>query len=175
MNTVELVTKAKAGDKDALLALIMARKLDYYRLAYTYTGNQDEAMDALEDMTVVLFDQIKRLKKPESFYSWSQTILVNICRRQLRNRTRIQSIEDISAESLSFEMDDGQILQQISLEKHLARLPLKQQEVLRLRYYLDYDYQSIADLLGIPLGTVKSRISSALKQLAASLGGEAFA
>lgn len=175
MDTVELVKKARAGDKDALLALIMVRKLDYYRLAYTYTGNQDEAMDALEDMTLVLFDQIKSLKKPESFYSWSQTILVNICRRQLRNRKKYQSIEDIPAESLSLDLDDTQILQQITLEKYLSRLPVKQQEVLRLRYYLDYDYQSIADLLEIPLGTVKSRISTGLKQLAAHLGGDEFA
>lgn len=174
MDTVDLVKKAKTGDKEALLSLIMTRKLDYYRLAFTYTGNQDEAMDALEDMTVVLFEQIKKLKNPDSFYSWSQTILVNICRRQLRSRKKIQLIDDIPAELATTLLDDTQILQQISLEKHLARLPIKKQEAIRLRYYLDYDNQTIAELLEIPIGTVKSRISSGLKQLAISLGGEEY-
>lgn len=172
MDTVLLVENARAGDKDALLLLIMNQKLDYYRLAYTYLGNQDEAMDALEDMAMLLFDHIKKLKKTESFYSWSKTILINICRKQLRSRKRFQAIEPMQLELSASPQDDAVILQQITMEKHLSMLSIKQQEVLRLRYYLDYDYQSIADLLEIPLGTVKSRISTGLKQLAASLGGE---
>ena len=51
------------------------------------------------------------------------------------------------------------------LEQHLSRLSEKQQEAIKLRYYLDLDYQSIADILKIPVGTVKSRISIGLKIL----------
>lgn len=173
METVVLVNKARVGDKEALLALIMAQKLDYYRLAYTYMGNQEDAMDAIEDMTVVLYEKIARLKKPEAFYSWSKTILVNSCRRRLRNRKKHLCIDDIPPDSIPLLQEEfASMLQLITLEKHMSMLSDKQQEVLKLRYYLDMDYQAIAALLDIPLGTVKSRISIGLKQLATSLGGE---
>ena len=173
MDTIELVKKARVGDKEALLALIMAQKLDYYRLAYTYMGNQEDAMDAIEDMTVVLYEKMARLKKPEAFYSWSKTILVNSCRKLLRNRKKHLCIDDMLPDSPPLLPDEfASMLQQITLAKHMSMLSDKQQEVLKLRYYLDMDYRAIAELLDIPLGTVKSRISIGLKQLAASLGGE---
>ncbi|MEA1962015.1 MAG: sigma-70 family RNA polymerase sigma factor [Bacillota bacterium] len=62
--------------------------------------------------------------------------------------------------------------EEIMLEKHLSKLNLKYQEVIKLRYYLDLDYQSIADVIQIPVGTVKSRISTGLKKLKESLGGD---
>lgn len=172
METVTLVRNAQAGDKEALLSLIMARKQDYYRLAYTYMGNREDAMDAIQDMTVTLFVSIKGLKKTDAFYSWSKTILVNSCHKLLRNRKKLLYTNDISLESQNIQDDLGSMLEQMSLEKHMSMLSAKQQEVLKLRYYLDFDYQAIAELLHIPLGTVKSRISTGLKQLAKSMGGE---
>jgi|GEM_PF-4748317 len=56
------------------------------------------------------------------------------------------------------------------LEENLSRLSSKHREVLQLRYYLDMDYQGIADLLKIPVGTVKSRISTGLARLRESMG-----
>lgn len=61
------------------------------------------------------------------------------------------------------------------MEKHLSQLDNKYQEVLKLRYFLDFDYKSIADIMKIPVGTVKSRISTGLKKLKESLGGEDIA
>lgn len=168
-----LAEKAKAGDKEALLALIMAQKLDYYRLAYTYMGNQEDAMDAIEDMIVVVYEKIAHLKKIEAFYSWSKTILVNSCRKLLRSRKKIIPMEALPTEqSLLSQPEFSNMLQQITLEKHISKLNLKQQEAIKLHYYLDMDYQAIAKLLGIPLGTVKSRIAAGVKQLSISLGGE---
>lgn len=172
MNTTALVNKARVGDKEALLALIMAQKQDYYRLAYSYMGNQEDAMDAMEDMIVVLYENISRIKKPEAFYSWSKTILVNSCHRLLRKRKKLLFMDEIMVEPPLLQEEFGAMLQQLTLEKHMSMLSDKQQEVLKLRYYLDLDYKAIAALLHIPLGTVKSRISIGLKQLATSLGGE---
>lgn len=77
MRVGRLVKQAKKGNKEALLQLINEQQDDYYRLALTYMGNSDDAMDALEDMIVSLYQHIAQLKKNEAFYSWSKTILVN--------------------------------------------------------------------------------------------------
>lgn len=62
MKLVKQVKKAKKGDKEALLQLIMAEKDAYYRLAYSYMKNEADAMDALEDMIVKLYEQIGQVK-----------------------------------------------------------------------------------------------------------------
>lgn len=173
VDAVKLVKKARRGDKEALLELIMGHKQDYYKLAYTYLGNREDALDAMEDMIVILYERIAYLKKPEAFYSWSKTILVNCCRKLLRKKKKLLKLDDVQEECSQCSQEAmGQIDQQITLDKHLAMLNDKQQEVLKLRYYMDLDYQGIAELLKIPLGTVKSRISNGLKKLAESLGGE---
>jgi RNA polymerase sigma-70 factor (ECF subfamily) len=169
VETVDLVKKARAGDKEALLELIMLQKQDYYRLAFTYTGNQEDALDMMEDMIIILYENINRIKKPEAFYGWSKTILVNCCRKLMRNKKNLFPMDAVTEE---YQESYHQMDQQMALEIQLAQLNAKHQEVLRLRYYMDYDYQCIADILKIPVGTVKSRISIGLKKLAESLGGE---
>ena len=80
------VKRAKDGDKDALLNLIMDRKSEFYKLAFIYKMNREDAMDAMEDMIVILYQKIKSLKNNEFFYSWGKTILVNCCKNILRKR-----------------------------------------------------------------------------------------
>ncbi len=170
METKLLVKKAKKGDKDALVELVMEQKNDYYKLAYVYVKNKEDALDAIEDMIVILYENIYKLKKNDSFYSWSKTILVNCCRKILRQRKKIvpiDSIEELSHEG-DFENENNKIL----LDKYLSELGEKHQEVIKLRYYLDLEYKTIADILKIPLGTVKSRISQGLKKLEEKFGGE---
>lgn len=170
METEGLVKHAKLGDKDALVQLIMAEKHAYYKLAYVYMKNPEDAMDAMEDMVVILYENISRLKNEGSFYSWSKTILVNCCKNSLKKKNKV-----ILLDTLRNEQHDNIVEQkdkQLSLEKHLRELNAKQQEAIRLRYFMDMDYQSIAALLKIPVGTVKSRISIGLNKLKSVLGGE---
>ncbi|MEL7567183.1 MAG: sigma-70 family RNA polymerase sigma factor [Dehalobacterium sp.] len=170
---VTLVKEAKQGNKDALVRLIMDQKQDYYRLAYVYTKNQDDALDALEDMIVILYEKIPSLRKEELFYTWSKTILVNCCKDMLRKKKRVIPLHQLpeAVHESGFQQKEEEIL----LESALSKLNKKQQEVIKLRFYLDLDYQTIGDILKIPLGTVKSRISSGLKKLNEILGGENFA
>ena len=69
-----------------------------------------------------------------------------------------------------FQQKEDQIL----LERCLSQLSEKHQEVIRLRYFLDLDYETISRILKIPLGTVKSRIFNALKKMEACFGGEVY-
>lgn len=170
MEIERLVKKAKQGDKDALVQLIMAEKEVYYKLAYVYMKNAEDAMDAMEDMILILYENISRLKNESSFYSWSKTILVNCCKNSLKKKNKVvflETLQEQQQDSFVAETDE-----QLRLEKHLGELNSKQQEVIRLRYFMDMDYQSIAELLKVPLGTVKSRISIGLSKLKVVLGGE---
>lgn len=170
METEALVKKAKQGDKEALVQLIMTEKQDYYKLAYVYMRNPEDAMDAMEDMIVILYENIDHLKNESSFYSWSKTILVNCCKNSLRKKNKVILLDVPQDE----HQDDfvEQKDEQLRLDKHLQELSIKHREVIKLRYFMDMDYQSIAELLRIPVGTVKSRISIGLKKLKDALGGE---
>ncbi|WMJ79365.1 sigma-70 family RNA polymerase sigma factor [Clostridium sp. MB40-C1] len=177
MDKIKLVEKAKEGDKEALIRLIMDQKQDYYKLAYVYMKNEEDALDAMEDMIVILYESIHKLKNCDVFYSWSKTILVNCCKKNLRKRKRIVSLEDIKEKDKDKVVEDKLIEDknnEIMLENHLSKLSANHQEVIKLRYFLDLDYETIAKLIKVPIGTVKSRISIGIKKLRASLGGEEF-
>jgi len=165
-----LIKQAKKGDKEALLNLVMAQQSDYYKLAYVYMKDKDDALDALQDMIVILYENISTLKKEEAFYSWSKTILVNSCKNKLKKNKKVIYLDEIKEQVMEDIYDNPE--DKIVLDKYLSKLSDKHQEIIRLRYYLDLDYESIGEILKIPQGTVKSRLSLGIKMLKESLGGE---
>ncbi|MFC4809601.1 RNA polymerase sigma factor [Paenibacillus sp. GCM10023250] len=170
-----LVRQAKKGSKDALLQLIMADQDAYYRLAYAYMGNEHDAMDAMEDMIVTLYEKIGQLQKGEAFYSWSKTILVNRCKALLRQNGKCQPLEEeleASMPALTEANPYRSTESEMDLQSLLAHLSDKQREAIELRYVHDFPYQTIADMTGVPLGTIKSRISLGMQKLKDILGGE---
>lgn len=172
------ILEAKAGSKDALVCLIMNQKDQYYRLAYSYLGNRDDALDALQDMIVILYGQINRLRDILSFESWSKTILVNCCKAKLRQNRKTVSLEDVinhvELEYVASTPSQDPDMKKNDILRAVMRLSPAMQEVIRLRYFLDLDYQTIAGIAGIPVGTVKSRLSAAVKHLKQILGGDYF-
>jgi RNA polymerase sigma factor (sigma-70 family) len=171
MNVVRLVKKAKRGNKEALLQLIMSEKDDYYKLAFTYMGNTHDAMDAMEDMIVRLYDKIDQLKKEEAFYSWSKTILVNSCKSLLRKQKKLVFIDDWNTtdeRELSRAVTSDPYRssdQQMDIQTLLLHINEDQREAIQLKYLHDLDYQTIADISNVPIGTIKSRIFQGLKKL----------
>ncbi len=171
MNVVRLVKKAKKGSKEALLQLIMAEKDVYYKLALTYMGNTHDAMDAMEEMIVRLYEKIDQLKKEEAFYRWSKTILVNSCKTLLRKQKKLVLLDDWNTTN---ERELGHALtrdpyissdQQMDIQELLLHVNEQQKEALQLKYLHDLDYQTIADITNVSIGTVKSRIFQGLKKL----------
>lgn len=160
MNEIFLIKKAKKGDKDALLKLIMKEKDDFYRLSYSYMKNEVDAMNSLQDMIVKVYENIDKLKDNSKFYSWSKTILVNICKDSLAKNKKIISIDNYR--EFGFDEDkDSKLL----VEELLNKIEDIYSEVIRLRYLLDYDYEKISEILNIPLGTVKSRLHNGMSKL----------
>ncbi|WP_226647230.1 RNA polymerase sigma factor [Mesobacillus subterraneus] len=172
MNIVRLVKKAKKGSKDALLELIMAEKDAMYRLAFTYMRNEHDAMDVLEEMIVRLYENIGQLKKEEAFYSWSKTILVNLCKTTLRNQKKVVLMENWQSSKEEEQPFFGSSVQPLEIAEMLAILSENQKEAIQMKYILDLDYQSIADLTDVPIGTVKSRVFQGLRKMKDHFGGE---
>ncbi|MFE4709408.1 RNA polymerase sigma factor [Paenibacillus sp. NPDC056722] len=176
MDVVQQVKKSKKGDKEALLQLIMTEKDAYYRLAYAYMRNESDALDALEDMLVKHNEGIHQLKKPEAFYSWSKTILVNQCKQSLRRRQKLLPAENLQnvrrGENTSGDSHPSQVEERMDLQELLQQLNDEQREAIQLKYYRDLDYGAIAAITNVPTGTVKSRVFHGLKKLRALLGKE---
>lgn len=170
MDISALVRRARKGNKEALIKLIMDRKNEFYRLAYTYTGNREDSLDALQDMIIILFNNIRKLKDPDAFYSWSKTILVNQCRAMLRKKGLFVDLDDRQEEAYTESYSLSETKQDII--SYLNRLNTSQQEAIKLRYFMDLDYETIAQITSAPVGTVKSRIFNGLARLREMMGGE---
>lgn len=160
MNEKILIKKAKKGNKEALLKLIMNEKDDFYRLSYSYMKNEADAMNSLQDMIVKVYENIGNLKDDSKFYSWSKTILVNICKDSLEKKKKIIPMESYIEESFQEDKDS-----KILVEELLNKIDIIYSEVIKLRYILDYDYEKISEILSIPIGTVKSRLHNGMKKL----------
>lgn len=169
----QLIKHARKGDKDALLQLILYRQDEYYRLAWSYMKNKEDALDAMEDMIVQLYENIHRLKKIDSFVSWSNKILISCCHAIYRKGKRTVYVEQEYLEvlpdnKLNFEQKDAQL----DVEQLLTKINSHQAEAIRLRYLHDMDLETIAKIEGVSIGTVKSRIFYGLKKLNRIYRGE---
>lgn len=162
MNTKKLVRRAKKGNKDDLLKLIMNEKDDYYRLAYSYMKNEDDAMNCLQDMIIKLYEKIDMLKDDGSFYTWSKTILVNICKDELKRSKKIIPMEDYQ---LIDEGIEDNTESDMEVDELLSKIEPIYSELIRFKHILGYDYKTISEIFDIPIGTVKSRIHNGLKKL----------
>ncbi len=174
-----LVSKAKAGDVAAFEQLIEAYQKKVYNLALRMTGNQEDAADLAQEAFIRVFRSISGFKEQSSFSTWIYRITTNVCLDEIRkrkNRKVISIDEDI-------HMDDGEMKRQIVSDDPLPdemaeraelrnivndainSLPEDQKVVITLRDLNGLSYEEIAQVLGIPGGTVKSRINRARQAL----------
>lgn len=167
MEKAFFIRKRDGLSREDMIDRVCKNRDSYYRLAYVYMKDHHDSMDAVEDMILVLMENIHKLRKSEAFDSWSKKILVNICKKTLKKRKSEISLEDIysSSDGLSFE-------DSIAVKQGIRELKPKYIEAIKLRYYLQLDYKSIGEILGIPVGTAKSRVSIGLKKLEKAIGGD---
>ena len=169
METEKLICLAIEGDKDALIKLIMDKKEEYYRLAYVYLNNKEDTMDALQDMIIILFKNIKKLRNKEVFYSWSKTILINCCRGILKKKKKLIYFTAKTDKEYIEDYKSIEVKQDIMYA--LGKLNKDQQEAIKMKYFLDLDYETVAKNVKAPIGTVKSRVHNGVSKLRKMLIG----
>jgi RNA polymerase sigma-70 factor (ECF subfamily) len=158
-------------DADFIEKILVDRKNDYFRIARSFCGESDDSMDAIADMTEIVFAKFHSLKNRDVFVSWSTMILVNVCRKYLRQRKRNLYIEDLETE-LTSDMTGGKYDLTVDLEKALSALKPIYREVIVMKEILEYTYDEIAVALRIPVGTAKSRCVYGLGILRKKLGDD---
>ena len=140
-----------------------------YRLARAILRDPTDAQDATHDAFEQAWRKWSTLRDPSRFEPWFDRILVNTCRDRLRAGRRQPT--DISAEvAISSGDPYGQAHDRELLADAIAGLSPDHRVVVALRYYRDLPLEEIASRLGIPAGTVQSRLHYALKRLHASIG-----
>lgn len=157
----------ESGRQDYLEYICLHRN-EYYRLAYSFMGNEADSLDAVSQMTIVVIEKQHTLRKAEAFPSWSKKILVNICRDKLKEKKRVQPLELPLEQAAE---DPPNIEDELIIRQALNELSPKYREALILRYYLGYAYKEIALCLQVPEGTIKSRLNRGLASLKEQLKG----
>jgi RNA polymerase sigma factor (sigma-70 family) len=149
-------------------SLVMARLGDSYRLARAILLDDGEAEDAVQEASLAAWRRRDSLRDEGRFDAWFERILVNQCRDQLRRRRRAVKL---SAPPIGFEpsaapSDTGA---DADLDRALDALDADHRIVVVMRYWQDRTVDDIADRVGIPAGTVKSRLHHALRTLRTTL------
>jgi len=155
----------ESSDRAAAFIRLADEHLDKaYRLARAILRDLGDAEDATHDAVVQAWRSWETLRDPSRFEPWFDRILVNTCRNRLRSRH--WRATDISAEiALSTGDAAGQVEDRSVVGAAIATLSPDHQVVVALRYYRDLTIDDIASRLGIPVGTVQSRLHYALKRL----------
>ena len=170
------MTRALGMSEAEWEALYKRLEKPLYNLAYRYVWNSAEAQDILHDAFMELWARRERLiAGTADRYAW--VTVLNLSRKHHRwSRTKRFLRGDESFASLpataAVEADAARSQEQASLHSAIERLPEKLRCVLLLVQFSELSYESIAQLLSIPAGTVASRRNLALKQLRLDLGDE---
>ncbi len=171
-----LLAGAAAGDESAREALGAHYRRVAFVLALQLTGQREDARDLAQDAMVRFFANLSTLRAGQDPRPWLLAVVRNLA-RDLWRRRRITPTDSIDAADAVFELaapgdDPEQTLHRRETQQRLWRalttLPIEKREILVLRDFHDLSYAEIADVLGIPAGTVMSRLHAARTALRAA-------
>jgi RNA polymerase sigma-70 factor (ECF subfamily) len=168
-----LVERAQRGDQAAFSEIAFRITPRLFGIARRILRDYQQAEDVTQQALVTIWRKLPRLADPDRFDGWAYRILVNDCyaegRRKQQRAGELQLLDnDVATEDGALSISDRDMLR-----RAFGRVPPQQRAVLVLQYYLDLDHPAIAEMLGIPLGTVKSRASSGREALRAALEADA--
>lgn len=146
---------------DRLTAYIVENQNRFYRLAYSYVRNREDALDAVQSAVCRALEYGGRLQNGEAVKTWFYRILVNECLRMIKERERFPEAreeEEIPYEEKSFEPADD-------LDPFLSRLDQDTRTIIKLRFFEEMTIAEISRITGLKLNTVKAKLYRGLKQL----------
>jgi RNA polymerase sigma-70 factor (ECF subfamily) len=182
------VRAVQGGDMAAFDQLVIKHKDKLFNMVYWVLGDYQEANDCAQEIFIKVFKGIKKFRFQSSFSTWLYRIAINTCKNKLKSsayrwKKRTVPLEnpDSSKEgSVSYEIQNGSPSPANELEKKekimrirkaVKSLPQDQNRVIVLRDIQGLTYQEIADITGLNLGTVKSKLSRARMELKNRLNG----
>ena len=157
----QLLERAAAGDPDAFEALYRRHRDGVHRLAWRFTGNQQDALDVLQETFVYLLKKLPALRLTASMTTFLYPVVKHLS-LNLRRRRRPGADEEIL---LALPDPAAPPAPRAELAAALAVLSEQQREVVLMRFVDDMSLDEIAQALDVPTGTIKSRLHRALETL----------
>jgi RNA polymerase sigma factor (sigma-70 family) len=167
----DLVERAQRGDRDAFSALAAGSIARMYDLARLMLQDQALAEDAVQEALVAAWRDIRGLRDADRFDAWLHRVLVRSVYREASRERRSRSMS-IGPVDVAFDAPSMDIEDRDELAGCFARLTPEHRLALIHRHYLGLTEEQSADLLDIPVGTVKSRLHRATAALRAALDAE---
>ncbi len=179
----ELVARAIGGDSDSFDELVRRWERAIYALAYRQIGREEDARDVCQETFLHAYRALGGFRGQAKFSSWLYRIALNLCRDWMRRQRRtpvIQMPEDLEGmeraalrepvESIEDRIARADLARHV--ERAMALLPEEQRTAIVLKEYQGLTFQEIADLVGCPLSTVKTRLYQGLTVLRRQLARE---
>lgn len=168
----ELVRAAQSGDRRALERLLRQNQPRVHAVCRRITGNDADALDATQEALIAIVRGLPRFDGRSQFSTWTYRVATNACLDELRRRRRRPVVGLPEHDGSQVEVVDeapavgDSVTDRMFLDAALADLPEDFRAAVVLRDLCQLDYAEIADVLGIPAGTVRSRIARGRAHLA---------
>lgn len=167
----QLIEKAKKGDSEAYLSLFQIYQDDIYRIAFVYMRNKDEALDVVQETAYRSFKNISTIRESKFIKTWLLKIAISSAIDLLRKSSKVipfgpQQINNNLWVSESLEQN---ISLKISLDEVINKLDATEKGIVLLRFYKDYTFKEISQILNIPLGSTKTILYRALEKMKLNL------
>lgn len=159
--------------EDSLIKLIEKNKEKYYRIAYAYVKNKDDALDIIHNAVVKAIQKTDTVHNKDFIETWFYRILVNESISHIRKNRRIIWFDDLKHFEI-FEKEEIECDNYLSLYDAMDRLSPKLKTVVILRFFEDMKLEEIADVTSTKLSTVKARLYKALELLKNYIEGEDY-
>ena len=180
----ELVARSIRGDADSFNELILRWERPIYALAYRTIGREEDARDVCQETFLRAFRGLSGFRGQAKFSSWLYRIALNLCRDWVRRERRarlVQPPEDVDLVELASAAEPSEPIEDLVARKDLARLveramerlPEEQRAAIVLKEYHGLTFREIADIVGCPLSTVKTRLYQGLSVLRRELADRA--
>lgn len=171
-----LVDRAQQGDEEAFAALTQAVGDRCMAIAFRILRDASLAEDAVQSALTTAWRELPALRDRDRFESWLHRILVNLCYAEAKRRRRMPAdMLALVPDVLHTPDETLTVNDRDQLERGFRRLPPEQRAVLVFHHYLGLSVAELAEHLGIPLGTAKSRLRYATAAMRGALEADARA
>jgi RNA polymerase sigma-70 factor (ECF subfamily) len=172
----DLVVAAQRGDQAAFVDLIRFRGGRFLAIAHRILRDVDRAEDALQEALVIAWRDLPSLRDPDRFDAWVHRLLTNVCIAEAgRERKRISNLYVLPIDGPAAPDELLSVADRDQLDRGFRRLNPDERAILVLRHFVGYEPTEIAELLGIPAGTIRSRLHHAHRAMRAALDADARA
>ena len=169
-----LVDLARRGDEEAFADLARAAGGRLMAIAYRILRDVERAEDAVQQTLVIAWRELPSLRDDDRFDAWLRRLLVRACYAESRRKRRwAANIRLLPTDEKSGQDDLASVADRDQLERGFRRLAPEQAAIFVLHHYVGLTLPEVVDELGVPLGTVKSRLHYATSTLRAALDADA--